>query len=507
MIKILFISTPYENLGIEYLSAVLKESGHEVGLIIDPCLFFNPYHRIPYLNRIFSYRNIIKEKIIRFAPDLICFSVMTDTYQWGLALATEIKNYSSASVVFGGIHPTLAPELVIQQPCVDYVCVGESEETLLELAGHLGDRQYCRYIQGLWSKDEGLVMSNHLRPLINDLDCLPMPDKDIYYRAAPIYRKEYFTMTGRGCVYACAFCCNQALRKMYGDNSVRRRSVDHCIRELIVNKRKYRFKFVWFMDDNFTFDLKWLSEFSLQYHKYVGVPFFCYSHPSDMSKEAAMLLKEAGCKEVGIGVESIEKKTGMILNRLNDRGLVYSSLRETNKNNMVSITENILGLPGEDENTIFELVDFYTKNTPGLIVFSWLKVFPGTALFETLLTEGRFSPDKKDALLRGLDNSLTRGGNYAQQKLFNKVACLLVLVPFLPKYAVRLLRRLRLYRLFFVSPNTLLCMIRMFRASVFSELLYGRRTYDAGAKISARIYFYFMRRKIVTVLAKRKNYL
>ena len=499
MSSILFISPPYENLGIEYMSAVLKLAGHNVDLIVDPCLFFNAYQKNRFLGKLFNYKTHIVEKVKKIRPDLICFSIMTDTYRWGLDLAKRIKSNMDVPIVFGGIHPTIIPEVVINKKQVDYVCVGEGEEAILELANRFPEPHNCINIANMWTKRNGKIIKNSPRSLRQDLDRLPFPDKDLYYRESKIYSKEYFIMAGRGCSYSCAFCCNQVFLRIYGSKFLRRRTVGNVIEELFQSKRKYDFKFVWFMDDNFSIDISWLKEFSREYHRYIDVPFFCYAHPNNMTYEVASLLKKANCYEVAIGIESLNENTCRFINRNTDKIAIKEALDALRSKRIISITENILGFPGEDGNDIEKLIDFYNKNRPDLIMFSWLKIFPGTSLLKSLRTKNLIGDQAFEDIINGNDKSLALGGNYANVRTFKKATCLLVLLPFLPKPVVNFLLRTKLFRCFgFFNPNFLLRILRMYKSTKLAMLTTGKKTYDAGTRISIRIYRYFMAKKIKT---------
>ncbi len=209
MFKVAFICPGYESLGIEYLSANLKMNGLESKLFLDPILFSESgFLNNNFLGSIFSFKKRILKTIIDYQPNLICFSVITDNYKWACDWAREIKKYISTSIIFGGIHPTSVPERVILEPFVDYVCIGEGDIAIVELAQACRDRKNTASIQNIWAKQEGLIFKNEVRPLIYDLDTLPFPDKEFYYSQAPIFNDGYLASTSRGCPFKCAYCCN-----------------------------------------------------------------------------------------------------------------------------------------------------------------------------------------------------------------------------------------------------------------------------------------------------------
>ena len=115
--KVLLVHQGRENLGIEYLSAVLKAAGHEVSLAYEYNLFGlndNVFYN-PFGERFFSQDRQVLKKIDDFQPDLLAFSVYTSTYAWACKIARTVKERIDTPVVFGGIHATLVPEEVIKQ--------------------------------------------------------------------------------------------------------------------------------------------------------------------------------------------------------------------------------------------------------------------------------------------------------------------------------------------------------------------------------------------------------
>ncbi len=125
--RITFVHLGREHLGIEYLSSIVKQDGHEVFLAYDPGLF-GPEDNvfcIPFLERLFDQRRQVISMIRETSPDLIAFSVYTGTYQWACSIASEVRQSMNTPIVFGGTHATLVPETVIANDDIDFVIEGE----------------------------------------------------------------------------------------------------------------------------------------------------------------------------------------------------------------------------------------------------------------------------------------------------------------------------------------------------------------------------------------------
>jgi radical SAM superfamily enzyme YgiQ (UPF0313 family) len=134
MARILFIQDiGYEHIGTMYLAAVLKQHNHKCDLLIE------------------NLESNIIEKARIYQPDLVGFSVVTGTQQWSLDMAKRIKSVLHSQIIFGGPHPTYFPE-IIEYEQVDYICRGEGEYALLELAEAVEQKKDTSRIRNIWSK-------------------------------------------------------------------------------------------------------------------------------------------------------------------------------------------------------------------------------------------------------------------------------------------------------------------------------------------------------------------
>lgn len=378
-----------ENIGVEYLSAALKEKGHSVTLIYDPSLFEDLYFHNKLLARCFSYENTIIEKINNFKPDLIGFSVLSDDFSWSLRVAGALKKINTAPIIFGGLHPTLAPEEVIKEEVVDYVCLGDGEEPLAELLEKMRREEDTCLVDNIWAKKNGAIIRNPLRKLKENLDEFPFPDKDIFYKQHPLFlRQAYKTITARGCPNSCSYCYNSCLRKLYrGKGSyLRRRSVDNVISELAIAKEKYKISRVTFLDDTFIYDRNWLSNFVEKYRNKIELPFACTLYPSFVNKDIVRLLKEGGCTTVNMGIQDLnEELRSTVLNRKDSNSDIKKAIRLVKKSGIFMYTTVIFGLPSQKERDLVEDVIFLNKYRPDIPDSNWMRYYPNTAIVDFAL--------------------------------------------------------------------------------------------------------------------------
>lgn len=450
--KIVFLYSMFESLGIEYLSACLKKHGHQTDLVLDPQLFVTYTLPIKPLSKIFNFRKNLLEETISAKPDLVCFSCVSDHFGWATQLAEAIKSILGVPIVFGGPHPTAVPENVIRHKCIDFVIVGEGEEALLELVNSLESGKDVTHIKNVWSKFNGEVIKNPVRILNTDLDSLPFPDKDLYYNG---HRKfinnvhglsgTYTIMGSRGCPNTCSYCQNNYLQKLYkGSKYLRFRNVDNIMQELIAAKEKYNIKTVSFWDDWFTYNKKWLRELLERYKKEISLPFVCYSYPNYIDKETINLLEDAGCRIINLGIQSINesiRKDVLLRHESNDDIIRTISLISRSK--LLLYIDLMVGLPRETIEDLLNTAKFFNRYKVNLINIYWLRHFPKTAITKYI--------ENKEMI-----NEINEGVIYAPYQTgglsFNKdkarLIYLVIIANFIPNFILRFLLKIKAHRFF-----------------------------------------------------------
>lgn len=293
--KVLFLNEylPQEMLGLMWLSRAIKDAGHET-----KALFVPDKHWLG--------------KIREFDPDVVAYSVTTGMHLYFAEINRKVKQVvPRALAVFGGPHPTFTPEFV-ETEGIDAICRGEGEEAFVELLNKLEAGEDYFDTRNFWFKDpaSGEIVRNPQRPLVQDLDALGFPDRDVVYEAGAIYRdsdRKVF-VTQRGCPMNCSFCFHHAWKKkVYGANNkqyTRKRSVSHVIDEINDVRGRYNLKFVHFLDDIFNLRNDWLEEFCERYPREVGLPFDVILMANMTTEKHIRLLKQAGCVYARIAFEA-----------------------------------------------------------------------------------------------------------------------------------------------------------------------------------------------------------
>lgn len=417
--KITFVHRGRENLGIEYLSAILKKAGHKVSLAYDHGLFStedNLFY-IPVLEKIFSQKNEVLKTIEKSNPDVIAFSVYTGTYKWCCDIAKEIKERFELPIIFGGVHPTLIPEICLSNDSVDYVVVGEGEEALLEYADGLP----LEKIKNLCYKKNGRIMRNELRPLY-DLEKLPLPDKNIFEKDV-IMKDDYMLMASRGCIFNCTYCCESFNNKLYG-KYYRRRSAESIISELVFMKDRYDFQEVMFYDSLFFTDKKWLKELLEKYKKEIAVPFRCFGKTDFLTEELAEILKDGGCYCIEFGMQTLNENIKRnILGRTESTEKAKNAFLICDKYALRYDIDHMFGLPGETENDHIEGARFYSS----LKYLNRLKCHNLT-YFPNLKITGYLSDDEKIDISNGKISNFFHNPS-PKNEIFLKIYKIIPIIP------------------------------------------------------------------------------
>jgi len=402
--RVLFYYRGSEHIGLESIMSYVQSKGHLVELIYEPALGDNGYIDIPWLNNFFYNDELVINKALRFKPDVICFSVITNLYMPIKKLARKFKKVMpKVPIVCGGIHPTSLPEETIKEDCFDMLCLGEGEGAMEDLLQRMREKKPYNDIKNLWVKDAtGHIHKNDKRPVIRPLESLPNPDKSLFAKYGAL-TSRIMIMTTRGCPFACTFCVNSFRNAAYsGEVYLRQRSVENVIADMVAIKKKYKPKKFRFEDDVFAFNQKWLNEFKVAYREKINLPFHCYVTPSTAKDEILEGLKEAGCESVSMGIQSgNEKIRTKMLHRRHTDELIIAAAQRIKKHGLKLQAEYIFGFPTETPEDMWSSFDLNDKldayNTASFIFYP----YPKTALAEYSLENGYLTKEDYDKIKDG----------------------------------------------------------------------------------------------------------
>ena len=378
--KVAFIQEGiYENLGVMYLSAYLKQAGHSVRVFIE------------------SLESDMDGEIKDYGPDLVCFSVITGCHLWAYETAKRIKGFMpGALIVMGGAHPTFFKDS-IGNDCIDVTCIGEGEGAMLEIADTFTEAEKLQKVANLFVKENGHVIRNEVRPFVDDIDSILFPDREPFYRY-PLLRdaKRKTVLTSRGCPYNCSFCFNHQYKNLYKGKGkfIRIRSAENIIEEILEVKKNYGIESVFFQDDTFILNKRWLEGFLDKYKNEVGLPFTCLVRADLTDAEVAQWLKDAGCVGVQFGIESGDEdiRNNVLKKNLTDEQIINAAALYK-KHGIKFKTYNMLGLPKEDLDSAFKTLELNARIGSDLPWASIMVPYPGTDIAEMMKDEGMIPPN------------------------------------------------------------------------------------------------------------------
>lgn len=504
--RMAFYVSQVENMGVEMLSSILKEKGHVVRVFFDPMPFSNEALKIGSLARFFSMTSGILDEIVHFKPDILGLSAFTISYPDALEAARAVKERVNIPVIMGGVHATSAPETVLSEPCIDYVCVGEGIEALPEFLETLGNGGDTSTVLNIWFKRDGHVVKTDLRPLFQDFDRLPLPDKKPFYAVQPISRDEYSIITTYGCAYQCTYCLNNLLRRIYHGKGkyLRRRSVANLLRELEWAKHEFRPKRALFVDDYFASDKDWLKEFVEVYTARINLPFTAMAHPERIDEETALLLKRCGCSYLIMGNQSVNPEIRRnILNRRGRLEDVERAAQVCRKTGLKFSLDQLMNVPFDRLENLDDALEFYNRLRPNAVNAYWLQYFPGTEIIGHGIRAGVFDERHVEDINRGLTSSsmvigLGRTDQNVMDRMLPLYHFLFSILPLVPRrWMDRLIRRRRAGKLTFVPPMSITVLCRLLnnlrdrRGYVYIDIL--------------RNFFYHARRQLRRRLLGRRT--
>ncbi len=378
-------------LGIGYLSAVLKKAGHDVSLIH----LVAPPGRDELIQAVKSQN-----------PDLIGFSSTTHMFRHTARVASWTAELKIPSIC-GGVHPTIAPIEALQTRGIDMVCIGEGEEALLELCDAIeAGKDYSR-IDNIWVKRGDSIIRNRVRPLIEDLDQIPFPDRQIFDRRllCPDQIPRGTVMASRGCPFNCTYCSNHAQKSVYPnpERYVRFRSPENVIAEIEeLIRSDPDIKFIRFDDDILTLDVRWLENLSNLYKKRISMPFICNSRVNFINEKTAELLADMGCLVVCMGIESgNEWLRSKVLNRHMSNRQIVRAFKLCKEYGMKTVSTNMVGLPYETTEMVLDTIKINAECRPDTIQVSTFIPYPGTELHSLCEREGLLVNERVDSIFEG----------------------------------------------------------------------------------------------------------
>jgi anaerobic magnesium-protoporphyrin IX monomethyl ester cyclase len=340
---------------------------------------------------------------------ILCVGISTMTgpqIMGGLQAAKVIKEVSpSVPIVWGGIHPSLLPELTIQNELVDIVVIGDGEETFAQLCSALENRDELSSVKGIVFKQDGTIIKTTPAPPFEisrfNLSAYELVDMN-KYKSNPAWteRTSLPLITSRGCPYKCGYCYNA----QFSHRSWRCLDAEKTVANIAELKDRYKLGAIFLLDDNFFVDLTRVRQVCdlLIEHKF-DIRIYNANCRADvlsrMDYDTLKKLKQAGFDRLYIGVES---GSDSVLEAI-DKEIHPEQVLEVNSRlkeiGIKPFYSFMAGFPFEGRDEVKQtliLMRRLVRENPQAFVYrlQLFTPFPGTKLFDLIKQKGADLPQK-----------------------------------------------------------------------------------------------------------------
>ena len=357
------------------IAAVVREGGHDVRII--DC--------IAEETDVDGLAAIFKE----YQPDLALFNFSTVTFYGDSEVTHTLREISDAHFTAIGVHVTTMAQDTLERSALDSIVRREPEMTALALADALQADNPLSGVEGITFRSEEGIIANPDRPLVEDLDSLPFPARDLIKNelyVAPLSDKpQTLVVTSRGCPYACVYC---TAHRYYGKRP-RMRSATNIVDEIQECVERYGITEITMWSDTFTIDRETVLAVCDEIERRdLSFNWMCNSRVDTVDLEMLKRMKQTGCMVMSYGVESGVQE---ILDNIK-KGTTIEQIRQaflwTREAGIESMAHIVLGLPGESLETIEATKKLVRQIKPDYVQFYAAVPFPGTEFYRMAREEG-----------------------------------------------------------------------------------------------------------------------
>lgn len=371
---------------LAYSAAILRENGHVVSVIDAGALGM--------LEKEFV------EEVRRRRPELVIIETSTPTIKMDLKYAEVIKEITNSKIVLTGPHVSVYPKEILKDySFVDYIAIGEYEYTIAELVSALDQNKDETKIKGLAvRKRDGEVAVNERRPLIDPLDELPYPARDLFpidsHNDISVYHDGFEKafpsiqiVSSRGCPFKCNFCVWPQV--MYNSHKYRTFSPKRVVDEMEYCLDKYNPKTFYFDDDSFVINKKHVLGICKEIRERgINIKWSCMGDAMAVDREMLREMSRAGCVAMKFGVESASPEVLKKIGKPLDLSRVLDVVEWCKEYGVRTHATFCFGLLGDTPETIKKTIEFASNLDVDGVQFSTAIPYPGTRFYKTAEKEG-----------------------------------------------------------------------------------------------------------------------
>ncbi|MEU4332804.1 B12-binding domain-containing radical SAM protein [Nonomuraea dietziae] len=355
--------------GVLYLAAVTEAAGHQVEI-----------HRVAPGHTALNLTGF----------DAVGFSLASSaTYGLMLQARRETKLDPGTLVMAGGVHANFYPAEVLHDLAADVVADGESEDTILELLDHAHDRDFTGVPGVLFTRD-GRTTRSPARPLMRDIDHLPLPARHLLPREdivltdrlAGTDTRMAHVMFSRGCPFPCSFCAVAQRRMQYRGGASARVELAHLI-------DVYGIEGFAIVDDNFIVNKNKVADICTQIAD-LGLRWSALSRVDTVDQALLETMAASGCIEIKYGMESGSERLLKAMRKNTTQAKIRAAVEMASAAGISAKVFIIHGYPGEDIETTRETIGLLRELRPMLGRVSLFRFvpLPGTEVYANALLHG-----------------------------------------------------------------------------------------------------------------------
>lgn len=319
----------------------------------------------------------------------------------GLEASKFVRENSNVPIVWGGVHPSLMPHQTLKNQYIDFVVIGEGEESFLELTNALKKKTSIENIKGIGYKKGDKIFINQARDFV-DLNLLPEIPYDLINVENYISRKSFATgklsrgiafYTSRGCPHRCGFCYNQEFNK----GKWRSKSPERVFSEIKYLVDNFKIDSFDIEDDEFFVDpdrARKICELIIQNNLNIEIFTSCrVNYVMNMDKEYLQTIYKAGFRTLSFGVESGSERMIELMHKDINFNQVFETIRKLKSVGINSKYYFMAGFPTETIEDLYKTTDLVLKMKeldPQIRIPSWrfFTPYPGTDLYELAIKQG-----------------------------------------------------------------------------------------------------------------------
>lgn len=368
--------------GLGYIAGILKRKNHDVEIYNQDKFHYPDEHLTAYLD---------KNKF-----DVVGVGVIAGYYQYAklLKISEAINNSKNRPFyILGGHGPSPEPEYFLKKTQADAVIIGEGEETVVELVDAIANKKKLDSIKGIAFRQGQDVKVNQRRPLIKDVDSLPLPAYEMfpidYYRLLrmPHATQRDFVMpvlSGRGCPFKCTFCYRM-------DEGFRPRSNESIIDEIRLLKEKYEITYIAFSDELLMSSIdRTVSLCEAMIKSDLNMKWDCCGRLNYAKPKVLDLMKRAGCVFINYGIEAMDDEVLRKMRKALTTEMIIKGIEATLKSGISPGFNIIFGNLGDNSKTLDKGVEFLLKYDDGAQMRTIRPVtpYPGSELYYHAIEKG-----------------------------------------------------------------------------------------------------------------------